>query len=70
MARPLQTEEARRCLMCHVRGKRVIATMVSTAADGLQWFECTDHGPTDNLAEVTRIATEPIADWLARYGYS
>lgn len=42
--------------------------MVATDADGLQWFECEDHEPTDNLANTTRIHREPIADWLARHG--
>jgi hypothetical protein len=60
---------ARTCLQClTARKQRVVSTMVATDADGLQWFECEDHEPTDNLAATTRIHREPIADWLARHG--
>ncbi len=30
----------------------------------LQWFECGNHEPTDNLAGVTRVSLIPIDEWL------
>jgi hypothetical protein len=60
------------CLMCQTRAERVDAEMVATAADGLQWFECGEHEPSDNIAGVVRTRLESIADWraanLARQG--
>lgn len=57
-----------RCLMCQHRGKHAIADQVATDAHGLQWFECKDHEPTDNIAENTRISREEIGAWRARHG--
>lgn len=58
----------RLCTVCLSRDRRVLATQIATAADGLQWYECDGHGPEDNLAEEPRVALEPIAEWYARNG--
>lgn len=57
-----------RCLMCQRREKRVVADTVATAADGLQWFECSAHEPTDNIAGTTRVHSENIEVWRTRHG--
>ncbi len=59
---------AYRCLMCQRREKRVTANTVATAADGVQWFECGAHEPTDNIAGTTRVHSESIETWRARHG--
>jgi hypothetical protein len=59
---------ARLCTVCLGRDRRVPATQIAAGADGLQWFECDDHGPEDNLAEQCRVSLEPIAAWFARNG--
>jgi hypothetical protein len=56
------------CLQCRTRGKRRTADTVAGAADGLEWFECGDHEPTDNIGGVTRVRSEPLKDWRARHG--
>jgi len=40
------------------------------AADdlGLEWFECGDHGPRDNVAEVDRISLTAIDQWFKERG--
>jgi hypothetical protein len=59
-------QEARLCLMCHYHGKRVVSTLVSRDSSGFEWFECVDHGPTDNVARLVRVSSEPISEWISR----
>jgi hypothetical protein len=54
--------------MCQTRGKKREADRVATTADGLQWFECRDHDPTDNIGGNTRMMSEPIEAWRTRHG--
>jgi hypothetical protein len=57
--------QARICLMCHARGQRdVVSTLVSHDATGLEWLECANHGPKDNLVQTERIGSLPLAEWL------
>lgn len=58
----------RSCHTCAARGWLVAATVVASDAEGLQWFECDEHSPTDNIGGVTRTSTVPIADWLHAVG--
>ena len=64
----LLEQQSRICLMCHCKGLRVVSTLVSRDASGLEWFECEKHGPTDNLAQAKRISSVSIADWLRGHG--
>lgn len=60
-------EQCRICLMCHCRKHaRVLATLVSRSVDGLEWFECANHGPTENIAGAIRVSSEPIQHWIHR----
>lgn len=62
-------ERARPCTVClGLRGLRVEASFVAGAADGLEWFECGAHEPTDNLASSARTSLTPIAQWFASHG--
>jgi hypothetical protein len=37
------------CTVCHLsKGELVPATHIATDADGMQWYECTGHGPDDH----------------------
>lgn len=56
----------RYCTVCVARGRTVVATQVAAAAGGLEWYECNDHGPTDNVATVERVGLVPIAEWFRR----
>lgn len=62
------------CTTCASLGKRVEAKFVAAAERGpaelseLLWFECSEHGPEDNVAGVKRASHEPIADFFARVG--
>lgn len=60
--------EGRRCLRCQEIGKKREANMVATAADGLQWLECKDHKPGDNVARVLRVRRESVRAWRKRNG--
>ena len=46
----------------------VEATFVASDATGLLWFECDEHGPMDNVAEVERVKRTPIGEWFASIG--
>jgi hypothetical protein len=52
--------EARRCTHCGAPARFV------ASAGSLSWFECGEHGPTENLAAVIRDKLEPIDAWRAR----
>lgn len=53
------TTPERSCTKC---GKP--ALFVAADELGLEWFECGDHGPFDNLAEVERVSLTPIDQWF------
>jgi hypothetical protein len=56
----------RKCTVCTWKGSpEVLALYVVTDADGLQWFECESHSPTDNVAQTVRVRREPIDEWFA-----
>lgn len=57
----------RSCTVCLARNKRRDATHVARDAGGLEWFECGQHDPTDNVAETIRVVLEPIAAWFDRH---
>jgi hypothetical protein len=46
----------------------VEAVHVATDAEGLQWLECADHEPTDNIAETKRADLMPIEQWFNENG--
>lgn len=54
------------CTICGLANPspRVSATAVATAADGMQWFECDLHGPTDHPCGFARVASTPLSEWL------
>jgi hypothetical protein len=59
------------CTSC--QPKTVPAKFVASAAEvipghPMQWFECGEHEPTDNLAGELRVSLEPIEDWFKRHG--
>lgn len=53
----------RSCTKCGKPARYVAADEL-----GLEWFECGDHGPLDNLAEVERVSLTPIDDWFRDNG--
>lgn len=67
-AHPMNELERRPCTVCLARNRRVEATHVAGTVDGLEWFECGQHAPTDNLAESARTTLIPIAQWFASHG--
>lgn len=54
------------CTTCNAKGKPRPATFVARDADGLEWFECSYHESSDNVAATVRVALVPIGQWLAR----
>ena len=56
------------CTTCLAKSKLVEARFVAGDADGLEWYECGQHKPDDNLAGVTRQSLTPIAEWRKRHG--
>lgn len=56
----------RNCTTCLAANIRRPATHVARDADGLEWFECGGHGPTDNVAETKRVALEQLGAWFDR----
>jgi len=52
--------------VCIASNLRVDARFVATDAEGLQWYECGEHEPTDNVAGVVRVHLEPIDEWFAK----
>ena len=63
------------CTTCASLGKRVEAKFVAAERgpaelSELLWFECGEHGPTDNVAGVKREGLEPIDAFFARAGIS
>lgn len=59
----------RRCNTCAMHNKPPVeATFVASDATGLLWFECDEHGPMDNVAEVERVKRTPIGEWFASVG--
>jgi hypothetical protein len=59
---------ARPCTVCLARRTRIDATHVAGTADGFEWFECGQHEPTDNVAQVVRAKLTPIAEWFDAHG--
>jgi hypothetical protein len=64
----MSAERQRPCTVCLARGERRPASFVAGSVDGLEWFECGQHEPTDNLASSARTSLTPIAQWFARHG--
>lgn len=59
----------RYCTCCNAKAIRgIVATFVARDADGLEWFECGSHTPTDNVVETRRVSLTPIADWFRKNG--
>lgn len=56
------------CTICRCRGDRsVAATHVASAANGLEWFECARHEPTDFVIDgevFVRAKLIPIPEWF------
>jgi hypothetical protein len=56
----------RKCTVCTWKGSpQVLALYVATCAEGLQWFECDAHSPTDNVNQKIRVRLDPIDSWFA-----
>lgn len=58
----------RYCTVCLTNGSRTPAEFVASDATGLQWYECSGHSETDNVAGVVRTRLEPIESFLAGIG--
>lgn len=56
----------RLCTTCLARNRRAVAAFVAGAPGGLEWYECAEHGPTDNNLEARRAGRVPIAEWFRR----
>lgn len=54
------------CTTCLGRGVRRVATHVAADPRGLEWYECDEHEPTDNIAGTVRTGRVAIADWFRR----
>lgn len=62
---------ARQCTVCALHGKdRVPSRYLAGDANGLQWFECSSHGPLDHVDNEgnPRVTREPLAAWYERNG--
>lgn len=60
---------ARWCTSCAARdGKTSEAKFVAAAADGIEWYECGNHPPTDNAIQRLRVKLTPIDVWRAEHG--
>lgn len=60
----------RYCTCCMPTKGRVLAKFVASGPEDIpghpmQWFECGEHSPLDNLAGVERVNLEPIEAWFA-----
>lgn len=51
------------CGQCLVGGVKSPALYVASDAEGLEWYECGEHFPDDNVAGVTRTKLTPLAQW-------
>ena len=51
------------CNSCMGKGLKVRATLVVGDRHGLQWFECGNHAPFDNLAETERVTSKDLGKW-------
>jgi len=58
----------RACSNCLAVGKIVPAEYIATDAQGLQWFECSEHGAHENLASTERTKRQSIREWYAEIG--
>jgi len=63
----------RYCTICMGKGLgQIVATHVAGDADGMEWFECTGHGPTDHFCytegdvEFVRKGLVEIGEWFRR----
>ena len=54
------------CRTCNALGVERPATHVARDAGGFEWFECADHGPSDNPGGTERVAREPLDVWFDR----
>lgn len=71
MTEPAHCFSRRFCTSCLGADRPgVPAVYVAHDADGVSWYECEDHEPTDNTLETLRIARELIAAWAERHGLS
>lgn len=55
----------RSCTVCMSKNKRVEARFIATDELGVSWYECGDHEPHDNVANVQRVSLTPIDEWFA-----
>lgn len=69
--------QPRFCTVCLARDKKVLAKFVAQGPGGfaarlhtlvMEWYECGDHDPTDNVADVTRSVLVPLEDWCRQMG--
>lgn len=61
----------RACTTCAMLRKvRKPAEFIASDATGLCWYECADHTPVDNVAEVLRTQRMPIREWFEAAGIS
>lgn len=56
------------CTTCGLNGRKVPATFVITGADGLQWFECSDHTDADGSRPGREYKCETLDSWTERAG--
>jgi hypothetical protein len=58
------------CTVCLANGIRKSAEFVAGDSTSLMWFECTEHGPTDNVAGVLRTRLDPLEEFFKSIGIS
>lgn len=58
----------RACTTCLARELRKPAEFVAADSTGLMWFECGEHGETDNVAGVLRTRQEPLEAFFRSIG--
>lgn len=56
----------RNCTVCLRHRTQVAARFVAKDAEGMEWYECGEHEPDDNVAGVVRVSLTPIDEWFAR----
>lgn len=71
MTEPAHCFSRRFCTSCLGADRPgVPAVYVATDPDGVSWYECENHEPTDNTLETVRTSRELIVLWAERHGLS
>lgn len=60
----------RLCTVCSLNGTLKVASYVATNAEGMQWYECGDHGIEDHPLFAPRVQLEPLCDLQERVKFA